>query len=503
MSLISAKSIDINKHELEVRIDSKTFLEGIEKAYKKNVKSISIPGFRKGKAPRKMVEKMYGEGVFFEDAINIVYPKVVKEAIDESKLELVDSPDLDIVSADLTEGVLLKLVCTTKPEIEISNYKGLEVDKLTLNITDQDVEDELLKMRERNARLITVEDRAVIDNDEVNIDFEGFIDGVPFEGGKGQSHTLTIGSGQFIPGFEEQILGHGVLDEFDVNVAFPDDYHSKELASKSALFKVKLNEVKSKELPDLDDEFAKDVSEFDSLSELKESIKEKLLEANEKSMEQQVEKSLIDLIISNISGDIPEVMYEHKIDDTIRDFEQRLSSQGMTIELYMQYTGLTNDAFRASFREQAESQVKLRLALEKIASMENIQVSDEEIEEQYNKFVDMYKMPVEDIKKHISEKGVKEDLAVSKAVEFVKSNAKITEKEELEIEDTEGDKNEDAKVEKSSKKVDKVESKVKKAPAKKTGSTTVAKTTTSKEDKEKSTKAKKPAKAKKEDKEDK
>ncbi len=285
MSLISVNSIEKNKYELELKIDSETFLKGIESAYKRNVKNVSIPGFRKGKAPRKMIEKMYGDNVFFEEAINLVYPKVLADSIEESKLELVTSTEIEVISAELADGVILKAICTTKPEIEVGEYKGIQVDKVVLPINDDAVDVELQKMRERNARIVTIEDRSVEKGDDVVIDFEGFIDDVAFEGGKGENHNLTIGSGQFIPGFEDQIIGHNVGDSFDVNVSFPEEYHAKELAGKASVFKVKLHEIKSKEFPELDDEFAKDVSEFDTLSELKDSINKKLSEQAEKVAE--------------------------------------------------------------------------------------------------------------------------------------------------------------------------------------------------------------------------
>lgn len=466
MSLISVNNIEKNKYELELKIDSETFLKGIESAYKRNVKNVSIPGFRKGKAPRKMIEKMYGEHVFFEEAINLVYPKVLSDAIEESKLELVTNPEIEVISAELSDGVVLKAICTTKPEIEVGEYKGIQVDKVVLPINDEAVDAELQKMRERNARIVTIEDRPVEKGDDVIIDFEGFIDDVAFDGGKGENHNLTIGSGQFIPGFEDQIIGHNIDDSFDVNISFPEEYHAKELAGKAAVFKVKLYEIKSKELPELDDEFAKDVSEFDILSELKDSINKKLAEQSEKVAEQEVEKSIIDYIISNIKGDIPDVMYENRIDDTIRDFEQKLKSQGMSIDIYLQYTGLTEQSFRDSFREQAQNQVKLRLALEKIASIENLEVTDQEIDEKYNKFTEIYKMSVEDIKKYISPKAVKEDIAVQKAIDLVKENAKITLK--------------DKKVEKSEELEDKKTktSKTQKKATKKSETTSTKKTTT-------------------------
>lgn len=427
MSLTSVKNIDKNKYELEVKIDKEVFEKSINNEYKRSVKDISISGFRKGKAPRKMVEKMYGSKVFFEGAINECYPTAVNDAVDESKLDLVARPDVEIVSAEIDEGVVLKITCYTKPEIEVTKYKGLEVDKNILSISDDDIDKEIQKKIEQHARITTVEDRAAEKGDDAIINFEGFLEGVPFDGGKGENHTLSLGTGQFIPGFEEKIVGHNVGEEFDIDITFPDDYHSEDLKGQSVIFKIKLLELKSKEYPLIDDEFAKDISEFDSLIDFRADIKRDLEEKATKSAEDAVESKLVDILIDHIDGDIPDVMFEQKIDEEVANFEQKLKSQGMALDLYLQYTGSDKESFRETFRENSEKQVKVRVALEKIVKLEDIQVSSEEIEDQYNKFSEMYKMEIEKIKQHIPQDGVKLDLAVSKAIDIVKNEAIITE----------------------------------------------------------------------------
>ncbi len=427
MSLTSVKNIDKNKYELEVKIDKEVFEKSINNEYKRSVKDISISGFRKGKAPRKMVEKMYGSKVFFEGAINECYPTAVNDAVDESKLDLVARPDVEIVSAEIDEGVVLKITCYTKPEIEVTKYKGLEVDKNILSISDDDIDKEIQKKIEQHARITTVEGRAAEKGDDAIINFEGFLEGVPFDGGKGENHTLSLGTGQFIPGFEEKIVGHNVGEEFDIDITFPDDYHSEDLKGQSVIFKIKLLELKSKEYPLIDDEFAKDISEFDSLIDFRADIKRDLEEKATKSAEDAVESKLVDILIDHIDGDIPDVMFEQKIDEEVANFEQKLKSQGMALDLYLQYTGSDKESFRETFRENSEKQVKVRVALEKIVKLEDIQVSSEEIEDQYNKFSEMYKMEIEKIKQHIPQDGVKLDLAVSKAIDIVKNEAIITE----------------------------------------------------------------------------
>ena len=428
MGLVSSNKVETNKYELIVTIDADAFEAAVEKAYRKSVKKISVPGFRPGKAPRKMIEKLYGEGVFFEDAVNDLYPSALASAVEEAKLELVDRPEVEITKIEKADGVEFKATCIVKPEVEVSDYKGIKAEKTVKTVTDEDLNGELNKMADRNARVVSVEDRAAENGDITVIDFEGFVDGKAFDGGKAEGFSLTLGSGQFIPGFEDQVVGHNVEDEFDVNVEFPAEYQAEELAGKPAVFKVKLHEIKTRQLPAIDDEFVKDVSEFDTLDQLKEDITKKLQEQYDKSADTEVENQLIDAVIANMKAEIPEVMFENRVDESVREFEYRLQSQGMNLELYLQYTGMEMDAFRKTFREQAEKQVKIRLALEKIVELENIQPSAEEIAAEYDKMAENYKMEVEKIKGYIPEKDLVKDLAVNKAIDFIKDSAEIVEK---------------------------------------------------------------------------
>ena len=428
MGLVSSNKVETNKYELIVTIDADAFEAAVEKAYRKSVKKISVPGFRPGKAPRKMIEKLYGEGVFFEDAVNDLYPSALASAVEEAKLELVDRPEVEITKIEKADGVEFKATCIVKPEVEVSDYKGIKAEKTVKTVTDEDLNGELNKMADRNARVVSVEDRAAENGDITVIDFEGFVDGKAFDGGKAEGFSLTLGSGQFIPGFEDQVVGHNVEDEFDVNVEFPAEYQAEELAGKPAVFKVKLHEIKTRQLPAIDDEFVKDVSEFDTLDQLKEDITTKLQEQYDKSADTEVENQLIDAVIANMKAEIPEVMFENRVDESVREFEYRLQSQGMNLELYLQYTGMEMDAFRKTFREQAEKQVKIRLALEKIVELENIQPSAEEIAAEYDKMAENYKMEVEKIKGYIPEKDLVKDLAVNKAIDLIKDSAEIVEK---------------------------------------------------------------------------
>lgn len=428
MGLVSSNKVETNKYELIVTIDADAFEAAVEKAYRKSVKKISVPGFRPGKAPRKMIEKLYGEGVFFEDAVNDLYPSALASAVEEAKLELVDRPEVEITKIEKADGVEFKATCIVKPEVEVSDYKGIKAEKTVKTVTDEDLNGELNKMADRNARVVSVEDRAAENGDITVIDFEGFVDGKAFDGGKAEGFSLTLGSGQFIPGFEDQVVGHNVEDEFDVNVEFPAEYQAEELAGKPAVFKVKLHEIKIRQLPAIDDEFVKDVSEFDTLDQLKEDITKKLQEQYDKSADTEVENQLIDAVIANMKAEIPEVMFENRVDESVREFEYRLQSQGMNLELYLQYTGMEMDAFRKTFREQAEKQVKIRLALEKIVELENIQPSAEEIAAEYDKMAENYKMEVEKIKGYIPEKDLVKDLAVNKAIDLIKDSAEIVEK---------------------------------------------------------------------------
>lgn len=425
MSLKSTEKIETNKYELEIEISAEAFEAAVQSAYLKAKKNINVPGFRKGHAPRKIVEREYGEGVFYEDALNAILPAEIDTAVSEAGLELVTRPDVEVTEVSKEKGAVIKAICITKPEIEIKDYKGIEIEKSVKTVSDEDVDHEIGHLREKGMRIISVEDRAAQNGDDVIIDFEGFKDNVAFEGGKAEKFTLTLGSGQFIPGFEDQVVGHNVGDEFDINVTFPEDYGAKELAGAPVVFKIKLHEIKAKELPELDDEFVKDQSEFDTVDELKADIRAKLEEAAQKSCEQEQEGKILDEVIAKVEGEIPEVMFERRVDEMIDELGQRLAPQGVSVDMYLQYTGQTLDSLKTMYREQAEKQVKLRLALEKIAVLENIEVSDEETEEEFKKMADNYKMEVEQVKGYVTADALKKDLAVGKAAELVKKEAVI------------------------------------------------------------------------------
>jgi trigger factor len=418
-----------NRYQLEVAVDADTFEKAVEQAYRKQNKKIAIPGFRRGKAPRKFVEKYYGEKVFYDDAINAIYPKAMDEAVKEAKLAMIeDKVDFDLVSAN-QDGLVFKATITTRPEAAIEGYKGVTAWKKPAEVTDKDVEDEIARVRERNSRMVTVEDREAQKGDIVMIDFDGSVDGKPFAGGKADNYSLSLGAGQFIPGFEDQVAGHKTGDEFDVSVKFPDDYQAKDLAGKEAVFKVRLHEIKKKELPAVDDDFVKDVSEFNTLDEYKADIRKKIGSAKEEAANDSVDNQLIDKLVGLVRAEIPEAMYENRIDEDMRDFAYRLQSQGMNMETYMKYTGLDRDGVRKQFRPQAERQVKLRLALEKIAELEAVKVPDEDIEKEYKKIADGYKTDVEKVKKVIAREDLEKDLAVEKAFNLVKDKAVIAEGE--------------------------------------------------------------------------
>ena len=431
MSLKETKKVDTNRYQLEITVDGEKFREAIKEAYKKNGKKINVPGFRKGKAPLHIIETYYGSEVFFEDAFNLLYNDLVDEAITESGLKVInDKMDFDLVSISKDDGVDFKVSVTTYPEIEVGEYKGLKAEKAAVKVDAAEVNAEVNAMAERNARMVSVEDRAAADGDTVIIDFEGFADGKAFDGGKVEGHSLVLGSGQFVPGFEEQIVGKNIGDEFDVNVTFPEDYGAKELAGKEALFKVKLHEIKVRELPKVDDEFAKDVSEFDTLKELKADLKKKALDRKKKAAEEAVENALVQQIVDSIKGEIPEAMYENRLNQSVEEFAYRLQGQGLNLETYLKYTNSNIDDFKKSFRPQAEAQVKYRLALEKIVELENITADEKEIEEQYEKMAKDYGVEVDRVKSAIPADELAKDIAVGKAIDFIKENAEITEKAE-------------------------------------------------------------------------
>lgn len=425
MSLKSANKVETNKTELEIEISAEAFEEAIEKAYQKAKKNITIQGFRKGKAPRKLIEREYGENVFYEDAVNLLYGPEVDNAINESGVELVARPEVEVTSIDKATGVALKVVCITKPEVEVKDYKGIEVEKTVNAVTDEDIDRECNKLREKNVRIITVDDRAAEMGDDVVIDFEGFKDDVAFEGGKAEDFNLSLGSGQFIPGFEEAIVGHNAGEQFDINVTFPEEYQVKELAGAPAVFKINLKSISKKELPELDDDMIKDATEFETVDEYKADVKKKLEEAAEKAADAQVENKLFDKVVENMTAEIPQVMFDNRVNEMINELAQRLQPQGITLDLYLQYTGQTMDTLRKAYMEQAEKQVKLRLALEQVVKNEGIEASEEEVNEEFNKLSETYKMDVEQIKNYIRAEDLAKDIAVGKAVDMIKEAAVI------------------------------------------------------------------------------
>lgn len=386
---------------------------------------MSVPGFRKGHAPRSVIEKMYGENVFFEAAVDKLYRPAMQDAIEASGLEVIAVSNADVTSVSRENGIELKLTVVVKPVITIEGYKGIEATKKNVEVTDEDVSAELVKVQDRNSRMVDVDNRGALTGDTAVIDFEGFCDGKAFEGGKAEGFELSLGSGQFIPGFEDQVVGHEVGDEFEINVKFPEDYQAEELKGKDATFKIKLHQIKRKELPTLDDEFAKDVSEFDTLDEYKNSLREKLQSDREKQEEMNVENQIFDALIEKVQGEIPEEMYEQEVEESINNFAYRLQSQGLNLETYLKYTGMDVNAIKEQFRPQSEKQLKLRLALEKIAELENLEVSDEAVEEEYEKLAKQYNMEVAQIKNLVAETQIRADLKNQKAIDFVKENASV------------------------------------------------------------------------------
>ena len=425
MSLKATNNVETNKYELEIEISAEDFEAAIEKAYLKARKNIAMPGFRKGKAPRKLIEKEYGEQVFFEDAVNLLYAPVVNGAVEESGLELVTRPEVEVTEISKENGVKLKATCITKPEVEVKDYKGIEVEKVVNPVTDEDINKQLDALREKNVTVETVDDRAAENGDDVVIDFEGFKDDVAFEGGKAEDFTLSLGSGQFIPGFEDQIVGHNAGEDFDINVTFPDEYQVKELAGAPAVFKIKLKSISKKVMPELDDDMVKDSTEFDTVDEYKADVKKKLEEANEKHADSEVEAKIFDKVIENMTAEIPQVMFDNRVNEMIGELEQRLAPQGISLDLYMQYTGQTIDTVKKAYAEQAEKQVKLRLALEKIAKLENIEVTADELKAEFDKLAEAYKLDVDQIKQFIHDDDLKKDIAVGKAVDLIKDAAVI------------------------------------------------------------------------------
>lgn len=420
----SKKAEQANTYELVVNVDGETFEKAVNAVYKRQVKNISIQGFRKGKAPRKVVEKMYGSEVFYEDAMQDCYPEALYEAAKEANVKIVKVETLEAVEAS-KDGFIFKATIIVEPEMEIKDYLGIEVTKKSTEVTDELVDEEIEKVRDRNSRMVTVEDRAAQDGDVAVIDFEGFVDGEAFEGGKAENYNLKLGSGNFIPGFEEQIVGHNTDEEFTIDVNFPEDYQAEELKGKAAQFKIKLHEIKAKELPEVDDDFVKDVSEKETLDEYKEELKEtiakRLADETEKDIDDQIANKLMELL----EGEIPEAMYDNEASEMVREFEMRLRAQGMDMKTYMQYMGIDVNALKGMYKEEAEKRVKLRLALETVAKKENIEVTDADFNEEYEKMAEAYKMEVDKVKAAVPADSLKEDIKVEKALKLIKDKADI------------------------------------------------------------------------------
>lgn len=427
MSQKSLESIAANQYKVVFDVDHPTFEAAINKVFKKQNKNITIPGFRKGHAPRAIVEKMYGKEVFYEDAINEIIPNAYADAMKDFDKVIVSRPEFDVETID-ENGVVLNATFFVKPEAEIADYTGIPVERDEKEATDAEVDEELSRVQQRNSRMIEVTDRPAAIGDSANIDFEGCVDGVPFEGGKAEGHTLKLGSGQFIPGFEDQIVGHNVGDAFDVTVTFPEDYHADELKGKEAVFHCKLNGLEYNELPVLDDDFAKDVSEFDTLDEYKADIRAKLNEKHKKEADNAVEEQLIKALCDKLVCDIPECMFENETENFVRDYDNRLRMQGLDLSTYFKYTGMDLDTLRKNMRPDAERQVKTRLALEKIAALENLEATEEEIEAEYTRLAEAYNMEADKIKEAVAADAIAEDLKVKKAIDLVKEKAVVTAK---------------------------------------------------------------------------
>ena len=425
MSLKSSTKTDVNTTELIISIDADAFEAAVEKEYQRQKKNIQIKGFRKGKVTRKLAEKEFGEGAFYEGAINSLLGPEIDAAVKETGIVLVDRPNVEVTSIDKAQGVELKAVCVTKPEIEITDYKGIKAPKEVKEITDADIDNQIDVIRKKNARIVSVDDRAAQLNDEVIIDFEGFFGDEAFEGGKGEDHPLKLGSGQFIPGFEDQIVGHNIGDEFDVTVTFPENYQMSDYAGKEAVFKCKLKAISYEELPEINDDLIKDATEFDTVDEYRADIKSKLEEAAVQQADSAFENAVMNALIEKVDAPIPNCMFEQRIDALMRSFEQQLRQQGMDLKLYFQYTGMDADSFRDTYRDRAVNEVKLRLALEKIAEVENLEPTEEEINNGLTDVAAANNMDVETVKRFIPMEDYIEDLRVQKAVDLVKENAVV------------------------------------------------------------------------------
>ncbi len=429
MKLISSNKVETNRYELVIEIDGDTFMKAVNAVYKREVKKITIPGFRKGKAPRSIIEREYGEGVFYDDALKDLYPQAITDAAKEAELTLVkDHIDLDVEKAG-KDGVTLKAVVTVEPEVTIENYKGIEYAPKSVEVTDEDVEEEVKKILERNSRLVTVEDRAAENGDVAVIDFKGILDGKAFEGGTAENYSLTLGSNSFIPGFEDQVIGHKTGEEFTIDVTFPEDYQAEELKGKAVQFEIKLHEIKKKELPELDDEYVKDISEFDTVDAYKADLRGKLEEDRKAEADADKERQVAEKLRDLMQAEIPEAMYTNQVDNLIDEFAVNLRAQGIDLGTYMQYTGQTEDSLREIYHDRAVSQVEVRLALKKIAELEGIKATDEDVENKYQELADTYKVKVERVKAAFAAADIADDLNVEKALALVKDAAVAKEPE--------------------------------------------------------------------------
>ena len=425
---LQVEKLEKNMAKLTVEVPAEQFEKALTTAFNKNKSRFNIPGFRKGKAPQAMVEKMYGVEVLYEDAINEALDATYGDAVTESKLDVVSRPEIDVVQVEKGKELIYTATVAVKPEVTLGEYKGIEVEKASAEVSDEDIEAELKKVQEQNSRLITVEDRAVEDGDQTVVDFEGFVDGTPFEGGKGEDYPLTIGSHSFIDTFEEQLIGKNIGEECEVNGTFPEEYHAKELAGKPAVFKVTVKEIKRKELPELNDEFAGEVSEFETLEEYKNDVKAKLSLTKQKEAATENENHVVDKVVENATMDIPEPMIDSQVNNMVNDYARRMQSQGLSLEQYMQFTGMTIDTLKEQMKPQAVKRIQTRLVLEAIVKAENITVSDEAVEKEIADMAESYKMEVAQIKEYMGENGIeqmKEDLAVQEAVDFLVAEAKL------------------------------------------------------------------------------
>ena len=424
MSLLKSQKGKKSEYTLEFSVPAETFEKAVSDAFHKKAKNIAVPGFRKGKAPRSIIEKMYGKGFFYEDAINAVLPDAFDEALKESKLDMVGQPEFDVISVG--EGdLVLSAKIAVKPAVKIEDYAGIKAKKEVAPVTDEELDFEIKMVRERNSREIEVTDGVSEMNDVCTIDYEGSVDGVPFEGGKGSDYPLKLGSGNFIPGFEEQVAGHKIGEQFDVNVTFPEDYHAKELAGKAAVFKTVIHKITHIELPELDDDFAKDVSEFDTYAEYVADLKAKLEKRHESDADAKVEEQLMDALIEKLKADIPEAMFAQETENLVRDYDNRMRMQGLDLATYFKYTGMTLEKLREQLRPQAEKQVKLRLALEKIAKTEKLKATKTDINGEIKRIADAYGMTEDQVRAAVPEDSIAEDMKVKKAMDFVKENAVI------------------------------------------------------------------------------